>query len=173
LNSEKSGGGKVRITVSHNKGEADKFNSFEEFERRNISSPNPTSSIIMVYIFTLYDVETNSFENYKITNEVRSKIAELEQMERETPSFISRVFLLNMLTTTAKITVEYSDYVKARHFTAMFDEWISGCDEGKAIEIIDAMKPFSHLIPRFGSLVICALLAVFTINAIDLSQTIG
>ena len=157
----------TRIAVSHSQGESEKLNSFEEFESHNTTSPNPTTDIYMSYSFTIYDSEINAFENYKITNQVRSRVAELEQIENEAPPFISRAIVSGMVTTTAKITIQYGDYVKARHFTAMFDEWVKGCDESKNITLIEGLKRFSHFIPQFGKLVIYALLAIFTVSAID------
>lgn len=166
LNPAKSAIG-VRIAISHNEGEAEKFNSFEAFEKHNITSPNPTASVNMVYTFTLYDAESGKFENYKILNQLRSRIAELKQLEEEAPPFVSKAILASMVTTTARIVVEYTDYVKARHFTAMFDEWIKSCDESHGSKFIDGMKRFSHHVPHFGRLVIFAMLAMFTVNAID------
>ncbi|MNZ42259.1 hypothetical protein D3C78_598300 [compost metagenome] len=157
----------VRIAISHNEGESERFNSFEEFEKRNMTSPNPTSDILLTYAFTLYDKETTEFEVYKINCHIRSRIAELYQIEKEAPPFIPRAILANMLTITAKISVQYSDYVKARTFTAMFDEWIKGCDESKSMKSINLLKSISHLISRFGQLTIFALLALFTSSAID------
>lgn len=156
----------VRIAVSHNEGESEKFNSFEEFEKRNLTNPNPTSSVLLVYSFSIYDKETEGFENYKVIAHVRSRVAELHQIEREAPPFISSAIVASMVTTTAKITIHYSDYVKARHFTAMFDEWVRGCDESKNIEIINKLKKISHLISKFGKLSIYAVLGFFTVTAI-------
>lgn len=157
----------VRIAISHNEGESEKFNSFEDFEKHNITSPNPTSDITFIYIFSIYDQEKSDFENYKITNTVRSRVAELDQLEKEAPPFISSAIISSMVTQTAKISIEYADYVKARHFTAMFDEWIKGCDESKSIKAMNHLKRVSHLIPKIGKLAIYALLAIFTTQAID------
>ncbi|MDR7089944.1 hypothetical protein [Cellvibrio fibrivorans] len=157
----------VRIAISHNEGESEKFNSFEDFEKHNITSPNPTSDITFIYIFSIYDQEKSDFENYKITNRVRSRVAELDQLEKEAPPFISSAIISSMVTQTAKISIEYADYVKARHFTAMFDEWIKGCDESKSIKAMNYFKRISHLIPKLGKLAIYALLAIFTTQAID------
>lgn len=160
----------VRIAVSHHEGESEKFNSFELFEKHNITSPNPTADIVLLYTFTLYNVETGEFENYKIINQVRSRIGELQQIEKEAPPFISPAFIASMVTTTARISVHYRDYVKARHFTAMFDEWIKGCDESKTLKLIPLLKRFSHLIRKFGTLTIYGLLAFFTASAIELHK---
>ncbi|QPI65534.1 hypothetical protein [Vreelandella venusta] len=157
----------VRIAVSHNEGESEKFNSFEEFEKRNLTNPNPTSDVLLVYSFSIYDKETDNFENYKVMAHVRSRVAELKQIEREAPPFISSALVSSMVTTTAKITVHYSDYVKARHFAAMFDEWVRGCDESKNIGLINKLKKISHLISRFGKLAIYSVLGFFTVTAID------
>ncbi|MBK1888363.1 hypothetical protein [Marinobacter sp. DY40_1A1] len=159
----------VRISVSHNEGESEKFNSFEEFESRNLTNPNPTSNVLLIYSFSIYDKEEDSFENYKVMAHVRSRVADLHQIENEAPPFISSAIISNMVTTTANITVHYSDYVKARHFTAMFDEWVRGCDESKNIEIIKNLKKVSHLISKFGKLSIYAVLGLFTASAIDSS----
>ncbi len=159
----------VRISVSHNEGESEKFNSFEEFESRNLTNPNPTSNVFLIYSFSIYDKEEDNFENYKIMAHVRSRVADLHQIESEAPPFISSAIISNMVTTTANITVHYSDYVKARHFTAMFDEWVRGCDESKNIEIIKKLKKVSHLISKFGKLSIYAVLGFFTVTAIDSS----
>lgn len=158
----------LRIAISHHEGESEKFNTFDDFERHNVTSPNPTSDIVLTYSFTLYDAECQNFEKYKVINQIRSRVAELKQLEREAPPFVSKAILASLVTTTAIITIHYEDYVKARHFTAMFDEWVRGCDEAKAIKFINYLKPHSHLITRFGKFLIYALLAYFTSSAIDL-----
>lgn len=160
----------IRIAVSHHEGESEKFNSFEQFEKHNITSPNPTANILMLYTFTLYNTESEEFENYKIINQIRSRIGELQQIEKEAPPFISSAIISSMVTTTAKITVQYCDYVKARHFTAMFDEWIKGCDESQNLKLIKPLKKISHLITKFGTLTIYGLLALMTASAIDTQQ---
>lgn len=159
----------VRIAVSHHEGESERFNSFEAFEERNLTSPNPTSDVNMIYIFSIYDKKENELENYKIICQISSRVADIHQLEKEAPPFISSALISSMLTTTAKITVHYSDYVKARHFTAMFDEWIKGCDESKSITSITKLKKISHLISKLGKLSIYAALGFFTTNAIDSS----
>ena len=158
----------IRISVSHNEGESEKFNSFEEFEKHNVTSPNPTSNIMMRYVFTLFDAETKQFETYKVTGVIGSRVAQLKEIEKEAPSFISGAIISSMVTTTAKITIQYEDYVKARHFTAMFDEWVKGCEVSNNVDFINTLKKFTHLIPRVGKLLVYVLLAMFTANAIDI-----
>lgn len=162
----------TRISVSHLEGESEKFNSFEAFAQHNVTSPNATTDISLTYSFSLFDQEDGNFENYKVINQISSRVAQLHQLEKQAPPFISEAIISGMVTDTAKITVHYSDYVKARHFFSMFDEWIKGCDESKNSEKIRTLKKYSYLIPRVGKFIIYALLAWFTANAID-SNTIS
>lgn len=157
----------VRIVVSHNEGESEKFNSFEEFSTYNITSPNAISNILMIYNFTSCNDAEQTFETYKIKNQIHSRVAHLQQIEKEAPPFMPKAILANIVTPTAHISVEYTDYVKARTFTAMFDEWIKGCDETKHSDWVRTCKKFSYLIPRFGRFLIYAIIAYSTIKAID------
>jgi len=161
------GGIGIRISVLHNEGETDKFNSFESFEKHNTTSPNPTSAISMVYSFSIYDQETQSFEEYKIQNLIKSRIAELKQIESEAPEFLPKEILASLITVSATIRIEYTDYVKARSFISMFDEWIKSCEEGQSNKFISNIKPFSHLITDIGTIFIYAILALSTVSALN------
>ncbi|MFS1503868.1 hypothetical protein BCU13_010720 [Vibrio lentus] len=160
----------TQVMVSHHEGEAERFKSFDDFKNHNITSPNPTSEIALLYQFSIHDSESGDVENYKVVANVKSRVGELHQIEQEAPAFISAAILSSMVTTTARIKVEYSDYVKARHFVAMFDEWIKGCDESKELKYIAPLKRISHLISRFGHLIIIALLGFFVSQSIDVEN---
>jgi hypothetical protein len=159
----------VRIAVSHTEGESEKFNSFEAFETSNCTNPNPTSDLVLKYSFSTFDRDMQNLENYVVTCKVNSRIAQLSQIEKEAPAFLSSVFFSHLITTTASITIQYSDYVKARHFTAMFDEWINGCDESESIEIINKIKKYSHVISKTGIIIFIGLIGYSTVSAIDAS----
>lgn len=167
----------VRIVVAHNEGEADKFNSFEEFERHNVTSPNPTSEVALVYKFHCVDLEQDEIESYRVAVNLKSRIGELHEIEKEAPPFISSAILSSLVTPTARIKIEYSDYVKARHFVAMFDEWIKGCDETREAPYVNTLKSYSHLIPKLGKPIIVAILGLcaaisLNSNPIDISKIV-
>ncbi|MEZ8196929.1 hypothetical protein [Vibrio cortegadensis] len=172
IRSEKPQRGSIitQVMVSHHEGEAERFKSFEDFKNHNITSPNPTSEIVLMYQFSIHDLESGEVENYKVVANVKSRVGELHQIEQEAPAFISAAIVSSMVTTTARIKIEYSDYVKARHFVAMFDEWIKGCDESKELKFISPLKRISHLISRFGHLIIIALLGFFVSQSIDIEN---
>lgn len=168
--SPKGGVPGLRIAITHNEGESEKFNSFEDFEKHNITNPNPTSSVIFIYSFTIYDEASKQIEHYKITNKLSSRLSKLNQIEKEAPPFISRHLIVNFVSKTAEIKVEHSDYVKARTFIAMFDDWVKGCRKSDTTnKKLNPLKHYSHLIPKFGKLTIYALLAIFTALAVDSS----
>lgn len=152
-----------RVEVYHNEGEAEKFNSFDDFQKYNLTSPSPTAQVSLIYRFVIFDSESGEFENYRVSAEVRSRVAELKQIEKEAPAFLSKALISSLVTQTARISIRYSDYVKARHFTAMFDEWVKGCDEAKSIKHINKMKKVSHLLTAYGKLIILFFLAFFTV----------
>ena len=155
-----------RVIATHLEGEAEKFNSFDDFAKYNKTSPNPTLDITLIYKFSLLEHETQELESYKIVTSIRSRIGDLCQIEKEAPAFISSAIISSIVTPTARIKVEYSDYVKAIHFTAMFDDWIKGCDESKEIGFITKIKPFSHYIPKIGRLIVIFLLGFFVSHSI-------
>jgi hypothetical protein len=159
----------TRIAVFHSEGESENFNSFEEFQLHNKTSPNPTTQLALIYTFTLYDERTDYYENYKISCRMRSRIAELAEIESDGSMFIPKEFLASLLGSTAKITVEYNDYVKARTFVAMFDEWVKGCDESHEKTAIKWLRKIAPFIPTTGKYIIVGMLAWFTGNAIDVT----
>lgn len=160
----------VRVIVAHNEGEADKFNSFEEFKSHNVTSPNPTSEVALAYTFNCVENASNEVESYKVVVNLKSRIGEINEMEKEAPSFISQAIISSIATPTARIRVEYSDYVKARHFVATFDEWVKSCDESNEAPYLNKLKSISYLIPKIGTPVIVALLGLYVSSSLDLNS---
>lgn len=157
----------LRVVITHLEGEAAKFNTFEAFKNHNKTSPNPTANVTLSYKFSIIDQETRNIEGYTVAINLISRIGALFQIEKEAPSFISSALISSILTTTAEIKIEYSDYVKARHFVAMFDEWIRGCDESKEVKYIDTAKSISYLIPKFGRMIVIAMLGFYVADGIN------
>ena len=156
----------TQFIISHHEGEAERFKSFDDFKTYNITSPNPTTEITMTYRFNILDGDLEEVESYKVTIGVRSRIGELHQFEQEAPAFISSAIISSMVTTTARIKIEYSDYVKARHFMAMFDEWIKGCDESKESKIINALKKVASPASKLFHLTIICILGYYVSDSV-------
>jgi hypothetical protein len=158
----------IRIAISHNEGESELFNSFEAFESHNVTSPNPTLDIELRYSFLLKNTYTQEFGVFVVKNRIRSRIAQLSQAEKESEGMIPGFLLARLVTPTAQISIQHSDYVKARSFTAMFDEWIKGCEESRNSKIYSSFKKHSHLIPKIGNYILILLIAWLTVKSIDI-----
>jgi hypothetical protein len=157
----------VRVVISHLAGQAEKFNSFDEFEKFNITSPNPTLTVEMQYRFSLWDIQSNSFESYIVRANSSSRLSEMEHMRSEFPSDLPTEFLTSLISRVSRVSVEYSDYVKARTFIAMYDEWIQGLHEFEESKVKRFLLPISRLLSSYGHLIIVFLLAIFTANSLE------
>lgn len=157
----------IKIYIAQNGGESEKFNSFEDFENYKVTSPKPTNNIYFRYNFSILNLSTGTFEVYKIKIRIVSRIAMISEFEKEAPPFMSPSIIASVATPVVIIEIEYSDYIKARNFISMVDEWVQGCDESVGLEWLNKMKKHSYLIPKVGRNIIYILLSYFTINAIN------
>ncbi|MDD9195705.1 hypothetical protein PVK62_07615 [Aliivibrio sp. S3MY1] len=167
INSLKPISAGVKIYIYQNGGESEKFKSFEEFEGFKITSPNATNNIYFVYNFTTQDSETGDFELYKIKIRVISRVSMISEFEKEAPPFMSPSILASVATPIVIIEIEYSDYIKARNFISMIDEWVLGCDETNSSKLLNKFKAYSHFIPKIGKNLIYLLLGYFTLFSIN------
>lgn len=156
----------LKINISQNEGESENFESFEDFESHKVTSPKPTNSVYFVYNFSIFDKDSNVFETYKVKIRIISRVSMLAEFEKEAPSFMPPTVLASLATPTVIIAIEYADYIKARNFISMSDEWVKGCEESGGSKIIHSLKRYSHFLPKIGKNIIYILLAYYTINAI-------
>ncbi|TOJ87283.1 hypothetical protein CGI30_14235 [Vibrio parahaemolyticus] len=152
----------LKILLAQNNGESEKFVSFEDFCNYKATSPKPTNNVYMLYNFSLVDSESGEVELYKVKLRIGSRIAMLTEIAAEAPSGLPAPVLASIATPTAMIHIEYSDYIKARSFISMMDEWVQGCDESKESKVFEFLKPYSHLLPALGRNCIFMLFAYAT-----------
>ena len=72
----------------------------------------------------------------------------LDELEKEAPPFMTSAIFASIATPTVIITIEYADYIKARGFISMIDEWVDACEDSTHSKYINKLKKHSHLIPR-------------------------
>ncbi len=161
----------LQISTTHVKGEGLDFKNFEEFSKECSANSTPTLEVILIYKFMIFDDDKKDFESYEIENRLISRVSQLKQIEDEAPPFVSKAFLSNIISPTSKITIKHDNYVKARNFISMFDEWVEGIDEsnGFGVKLLNWLKSISHHIRRFGKIAIICILGFFTAKAIDTS----
>lgn len=77
-------------------------------------------------------------------------------------------FISMMISETAEIRIEYSDYIIARGFLETFNEWIKGCTKSKENSLIKWGQRYSFLLSPLGGLLMCILYGFFIYSSIDL-----
>ncbi|MDR5617278.1 hypothetical protein [Arsenophonus sp.] len=147
----------LEIIITQSKGQVHKFNDFDKFLASNLTSPYPTREIIIQYNFITSNKEGNSFEKYRITNELSSKVALFDYFIKNNPPFMLDMFSMISFS-TAEICVEYSDYVKARSFFSAFEEWVQGCDKYIDLKVIEVII---NIINKFAWIIKLLILTIF------------
>ena len=153
----------VDITIFHVGGEKNSFDNFESFSHHNKTNANPTSEIVITYIFSVQ--KNKNIEKYTITNKIKSKISLYKKYKNEIPKYLINMIYNNI--DTVEINIEYDDYIKARSFLSNIDDWVSGCAESNNNSFIKFCKKHSNYIPRLGRIIIYAILAYIAYNSIE------
>ncbi len=153
------------VSVFHEKERKEQFTSFGRFRAYNSNTSSPTVSVVFKYNFSIIPAGVEKPQEYIVTIRLTSRVAILNQMEAEAPSFMRGRFFGLIGGNAAEITVEYADYVIARGFLEAFDEWISGCKCTPKSPALKFLRQHSHHIPEVAQLVIAALALFFSLQA--------
>ncbi|EML0361044.1 hypothetical protein RI835_000359 [Providencia rettgeri] len=151
----------LKINMSQLRGETYTFNNFFDFESNNTSGPSPTQEIVLTYKYIIRNDESKTFERYKITVKLVSRVAQYYQAKNDAPEIMMEI-LAHFKSNVAIIDVEYYDYVKARSFIATFDEWIKGCHKTAEPKYLPKFKWFFN---RLAWTVQLFILSVFTFSS--------
>lgn len=154
------------VSVFHEKERKEQFTSFKRFRAYNSNTSSPTVSVVFKYNFSITPAGLQRPQEYIITIRLTSRVAVLNQMEADAPSFMRGRFFGFMGGGTAEITIEYADYVIARGFLEAFDEWVSGCKTTPKSPALTFLRNHSHNIPTFAQLLVAAIVILFAIQAI-------
>ncbi|MFJ3314915.1 hypothetical protein ACIPLR_06105 [Herbaspirillum huttiense] len=154
------------ISVFHDKERKEQFTSFERFSAYNSNATSPTVSVVLRYNFSIIPAGIQKPQEYVVTVRLVSRVALLDQIERETPPFIRGHIIGMVAEMTAEVTVEYADYVIARGFVEAFDEWVEGCDVVPRKQWLRFARRWSHIIPVVTPIITVMSLAYFALAAI-------
>lgn len=154
------------ISIFHEKERKQQFTSFARFRSYNSNATRPTTSIALKYNFSIIPSGLPHPQEYVVTIRLTSRVAAINQLENEAPSFMRGRFFSFMLENTAEVSVEYADYIIARGFLEAFDEWIKGCNATPKIEWLDFLRRWTQHLPWIISTVMVFLLGVYAIQAI-------
>lgn len=159
------------ITVFHEKERKEQFTSFEKFQSYNSNATKPTTDVVLKYNFSIMLAGLKNPQEYIVTARLSSRVALLNELEENAPSFMrGRIFGLSARH-TAEISVEYADYVIARSFLEAFDEWIDGCKSTPENKFLEFLQDNSHVIPNILPLIMSAVLIYFCLEAVPVFLT--
>lgn len=132
----------------------DVFTSFERYEKYNSSNSKPTVSLLFKYNFSLLLAGTSAPQEYVITIKLLSRLSALEDLEENKSRYIPQRLMSFLTANTAEIDVEYVDYLVAKTYLQLFNEWLEGCPSNPNFKFIAWVQKHSHYIPRIVQLII-------------------
>lgn len=154
--------GNCSVTVYYVDDTRDQFSSFDRFRLHNSGSTSPVESVLLKYHFLVLLPKTKQPQSYTISIRLASRVAVAKRMKSEfygAPPPILRL----MGNRTAVVEIEYVDYMVARNFLNLVDEWFKGIPTASVGKFLHWFQARSHFIPRiarFATAVFVALLLV-------------
>lgn len=160
--------GNCSATVYYVDDVRDQFSSFDRFRLHNAGSTSPVESVVLKYNFLIILPKTKNPQSYTVSVRLASRVAVAKRMRTEFYGAPQTIFRL-MGNRTAVIEIKYIDYMVARNFLNLIDEWFKGIPTANVLKPLHWLQARSHLIPRvaefatvlFVALLIVALLPTF------------
>lgn len=155
------------VYIFHEKDRKQQFPSFESFKNHNANATSPTVNITIKYNFSILPTGVTGSrkpQEYVVFIRLTSRVAVLEKLKEDAPSFLRGGLLL--MSDVAEIKVEYSDYVVARGFTEAFDEWIKGCKTSPPKKWLHILRNYSRFIPKIMQASMITVLGIFALRSI-------
>ena len=164
------------VTVYYVDDTRDQFSSFDRFRLHNAGSVSPVESVLVKYNFLVLLPKTKQPQSYRVSVRLASRVAIAKRMEGEFYGAPPHIFRL-MGNRTAVVEIQYVDYMVARNFLNIVDDWIKGVPAAVESKGLRWLQARSHFIPRifrflmavFVALVVMAMLSTFiTSDTVDL-----
>jgi len=154
--------GNCSTTVYYVDDTRDQFSSFDRFRLHNSGSTSPVESVLLKYNFLVLLPKTKQPQSYTVSIRLASRVAIEKRMESEFYGAPPSIFRL-MGNRTAVVEIQYVDYMVARNFLNLIDEWFKGIPTAIEFKPLHWLQARSHLIPRvarFFTAVFVALLVI-------------
>lgn len=154
--------GNCTATVYYVDDTRDQFSSFDRFRLHNTGTTSPVESVLLKYNFLVILPKTKKPQSYTVSIRLASRVAVAKRMESEFFGAPPSIFRL-MGNRTAIIEIQYVDYMVARNFLNLIDEWFKGIPTAPEFKPLHWLQARSHLVPRlarFATAIFVALLIV-------------
>ncbi|MDP3877911.1 MAG: hypothetical protein Q8Q50_13095 [Methylobacter sp.] len=154
------------VSIFHEKERKEQFTSFERFRAYNANATSPSVNLVLKYNFSIIPASLNRPQEYVITIRLTSRVAICNQIEEDSPPFVTARMIGYIAGNTGEITIDYADYIIARGFLEAFDEWIMSCNTTPKSAVLKRLQHWSHIIPYVGKTIAALLIIMFALQAI-------
>ena len=154
------------VSIFHEQERKEQFTSFDRFRAYNSNASSPSLNVVLKYNFSIIPAGIERPQEYVVTIKLVSRVAMLQQIEADLPSFVTRRLVGFGSSITAETTVDYADYIIARGFLSAFEEWINGCKSTPESAWLSAVKKWSYLLPNTISTLISVLIIYFALASV-------
>ncbi|HEV8552671.1 MAG TPA: hypothetical protein VGR65_04690 [Casimicrobiaceae bacterium] len=142
-----------------------RFSSFDRFSLLHAGSSSCVESVLLKYNFLIFLPKTNQPQSYTVSVRVASRIA-LEKKMSEDNYNIPKLFRMMGGDRTVAANVEYIDYMVARTFLELVDDWSKSIPRSHDPKIMRYLRKHSHTIPRITRYFVGAFVAYLILRAI-------
>jgi hypothetical protein len=153
--------GACSISLYYTDDSRDNFSSFDRFRLHACGSSVSVESVLFKYNFLVILPKTKKPQTYEISIRLASRTAVAKRMSDEFYA-VSHLFRV-MGNRTATVDIEYVDYMVARNFLSLIDEWFKTIPAATEFKPLHWLQARSHLVPRlarFGTTLFAAFLVV-------------
>lgn len=154
--------GNCSATVYYVDDTRDQFSSFDRFRFHNSGSTSPVESVLLKYHFLVLLPKTKQPQSYTVSIRLASRVAVAKRMESEFYGAPPQIFRL-MGNRTAVVEIEYVDYMVARNFLNLVDEWFKGIPTASESKLLHWFQARSHFIPRFARFATAVFVALLLV----------
>jgi hypothetical protein len=127
----------------------EQFSSFDRFRLHNTGSASPVESVLLKYNFLVLLPKTKKPQPYTVSIRLASRVAIVKKMLSDFYGPPPQIFRL-MGNRIAVVEIEYIDYLVARNFLNLIDEWFKVLPTAKESKIFRFLQSNSHQIPKIA-----------------------
>lgn len=151
------------VTIYYLNNTRDRFSSFERFSMHNAGSVSPVESIVLKYSLLIILPKVDRPQTYTISIRFISRVAREKRMASEGmphPTF----YRIVGIGSTARVEIEYVDYMVARNFLGLIDDWFGVLPFNRGLKLLKFLQHNSHWVPKVAQFTTTIIAVVIVIQ---------
>ena len=141
----------------------EQFSSFDRFRLHNAGTTSSVESVLLKYNFLVILPKTKKAQPYTVSIRLASRVAIVKKMLNDFYGPPPRIFRL-MGNRIAVIEIEYIDYLVARNFLNLIDEWFKVLPKAKESKVLSFLQGNSHQIPKVAKFFTAVVVGLITLK---------